>query len=142
MDLKTQQLELERERNQISWAQYSLQKKELETQKASTNTQAMIAQDIKNKLAARTLTKEQITSTEYLAAVGTQIGFEGNMEDLATIVMGAYNGVISDKGFMDSLNKPTTTTPAKTRLPVGKSFNTWGGATIGEILYGSNGQIY
>lgn len=103
MDLKTQQLELERERNQISWAQYNLEKKKIEEKKSNTMTTAIIANDMKNKLQAAgdaKISKQQMLTPQYLMELRDLTGFEGSVEELSTIVDQAYGQLASDKKFM------------------------------------------
>jgi len=142
MGLKEQQLELERDRNNLSWAEYRLRKGELAEQKMMTNTQALVAQDIKNKLADGT-PKEFFNSTEYLSLIKEKTGFNGSLEDLSTVVYNAYTGVTSDTAFMADLNKPVGGTPVRVGGLFGQgSVGQAAGQTIGSVTSGLGDLIF
>lgn len=143
MGLKEQQLELERDRNNLSWAEYRLRKGEIAEQKMMTNTQALVAQDIKNKLADGT-PKEFFNSTEYLSLIKEKTGFNGSLEDLSTVVYNAYSGVTNDTAFMADLNKPA---PGSGVYNIGGllgrgSIGEAAGQTIGSITSGLGDLIF
>jgi hypothetical protein len=99
LDLKKQGLELERQRNAISMAQYKLEASKLNKEKTFTRTEAIVAQDIKNKMASGQFTKEQFFDTNYLATVREMTGFDGSVEELSSIVTNAHNSVSASGGF-------------------------------------------
>lgn len=94
--IKEQQLEIERKRFNLSAAEYADRKKELLKNKEMTNTTAIVAQDIRNKLASGAYTKEQFFDTDYLALVKEKTGFSGSIEELSTVISDAYNSIDMD----------------------------------------------
>lgn len=91
--LKEQQLELERQRFNLSAREYADRKAALTADKARTQTQAIIANDIKNKFATGGFTKEQFMDTNYMATVADMTGFDGTTEELSSIILAAYSDV-------------------------------------------------
>jgi len=92
--LDRQQLEIQRERNQISWAEYNRKAQELNEEANNTNLQAIIAQDMRNQIAGGASLND-LLSTDYMARLFEQTGFEGSSEELATLIRGAYDTVNS-----------------------------------------------
>ncbi len=112
MGLKEQQLELERSKFNLSAQEYRDRKNALTTTKNFTNTKAIIANDIKNKLssagAGAKITREQILNPVYMAEMADRTGFDGTTEELAQVIQQAYGDVSSDKKFMAQyLGAPT-----------------------------------
>lgn len=110
--LKEKQLELERDKFNLSAQEYRDRKNALNTTKNFTNTKAIIANDIKNKLssagAGAKITREQILNPLYMAEMAERTGFDGTTEELAQVIQQAYGDVSADKKFMSQyLGAPT-----------------------------------
>ena len=109
--LRESQLEIDRARLSLSQKEYADKKKALLQEKEMTQTRAVIANDIKNKMATKQFTKEQFLDTNYLSVVRELTGFEGTTEQLSTVILNAYSDVAS-AGIFDTaaVETPTTTT--------------------------------
>lgn len=112
VSLKEQQLEIERQKFNLSAQEYRDRKAALATEKTFANTRAIIANDIKNKLLTagtdQKLTREQILNPVYMAEMAERTGFDGTTEELATVIQDAYKDVSADRGFMSKyLGAPT-----------------------------------
>lgn len=105
--LKESQLEIDRARLSLSQKEYADRKKELLSQKEMTQTRAVIANDIKNKMASGQFKKEQFLDTNYLSVVKDLTGFDGTTEQLSTVILQAYSDVTASGAF-----NPPAETPA------------------------------
>lgn len=92
LSLKEQQLDIDRSRLNLSYQEYRDKKNELTKEKSFTNTKAIIAQDIKNKIAEGIDTNLFLTP-DYLQTVGEKTGFDGTTEELSTIIKDAFASV-------------------------------------------------
>lgn len=117
MGLKEQQLELDRARYNLSVQEYNDKKKALTDEKNFTNTKAIIANGIKNRITSAgdvKFTKEQLLSPDFMLQMKEQTGFDGSTEELAGLINEAYVDMSSDKKFMASYlgapQKPSYTT--------------------------------
>ena len=123
--LDEQRLELERDRNKLSWAQYNEQKRQYTEQKNLAYTQALVTQDIKNKIAEGTIDQKYLNTPEYLQLIKEQTGYEGPVEDLSQIINTAYNDVTSNTEFMSQFNQPTPVLQTRTGGVAGALSTTW-----------------
>lgn len=115
--LKEQQLEIERKKFQLSLQEYNDRKKELLKGKNFTNTKALIAQDMKNKLSTGVedkdgnivkVTRDLLLTPAYMADIAEATGFDGTTEELSQVISEAYGDISSDKKFMAQyLGAPT-----------------------------------
>lgn len=140
IDLQQQQIELQRQRNQISAAEYQLKRDELNNEKTLTNLEALVTQDIKNKVASGEFTLEDFQTTEYLAQVRANTGFDGDVDELSGVVNRSWNAVNSDETFMSDLNSGTVET-ARTGGVAGvvggtAPFFSTVGSLYGEAIFG------
>lgn len=117
LGLKEQQLEIERQKFNLSLQEYNDRKKALQTEKNFTNTKALIAQDMKNKLSAGVtdadgnvikVTRDTLLTPAYMAQIAEATGFDGTTEELSQVISEAYGDISSDKKFMAQyLGAPT-----------------------------------
>jgi len=92
--LQEQQLDLERSKYSLSIKEYNDKKQALYKDKTYTNTKALIAQDIRNKLSENVPSNFFLTP-DYMALVAEQTGFDGSTEELASIIKDAFGSVSS-----------------------------------------------
>lgn len=65
LDLKSQELDISRERNQISWAEYKLRKSELGKEKGETAFSAQIIGDLRNEVKKQGKSPKDLDPTAY-----------------------------------------------------------------------------
>lgn len=109
--LKEKQLELERQKFNLSAREYADRKAALTSEKNRTQTQAIIANDIKNKFLTGQFTKEQFMDTNYMATVADMTGFDGTTEELSSIILAAVSDVNNAGVFNQTAVTETPATP-------------------------------
>lgn len=103
MGIKEQQLEIDRERFNLSLREYNDRKKALTEEKGSVETRAIVSNTLRNNMkddAGNVLTKEQLLSTEMMLKVKEETGFEGSSNDLAKLINDAYEDMTNDPSFV------------------------------------------
>jgi len=96
LGLKEQELDIARERNQISWADHALKKSEINKEKNFTTTQGLIQQRMVSMAKSGVFNDMDpltIASTLRAELEGSGFEFDGTTEEFATIVMQSYLNV-------------------------------------------------
>lgn len=107
--LDEQQLELQRQRNQIAMGEYQMKKSQLNQERATSKLEALISQDIRNQVAAGNgeVSVDAFLSPAYMAQVRELTGYEGSADELAEVISRAHGVVTSDQGFMNDASQGT-----------------------------------
>ena len=116
MGIKEQQLEIERSRYNLSLREYNDKKKELAAEKERTQLQAIVSNKIRTNLVGpdgKLVPKERLLTPNFMLEMKEQTNFDGTTEELASIINGAYNDMISDKEFMSSVQPVSGATTKK-----------------------------
>lgn len=115
MDIKEQQLEIDRDRFNLSVREYNDKKKEIAAEKERLQTKSIVGNEIKNSLrdpaTGKLRTREQLLSTQFMLKVKEETGFDGTTEELSSLINEAYDDVASDTTVTEEAT--TTTQPSK-----------------------------
>lgn len=103
MDLKEQQLEIERSRYNLSLREYNDRKKELTEEKSRAYTKAIVSNDIKNNIIGpdgKLRSRSQMLTPNFMLKMKEETDFDGTTEELAELVSEAYDDMSNDKSFI------------------------------------------
>lgn len=135
LGFKQQELDIARERNQISWAEYNLQSQKINKDKNFTTTQGLINQRMIQMAQSGVLDGvDPLTIAGQLRAEmeGQGFTFDGTTEDFSTIVMQSYLDVKSS-GIAAATNDTQTPVTYGGLLGEGSAGGSFFGSVAGGV---------